>query len=175
MAYERLKGKSATVPGSSHAEGNLVAKETSRWPSWKVDVHAGRWHAFGHQSNHGREVIVEKPERRVAHKDGLEKDSEGKMGPKQSGYDRGPVAQERRRCQDGERLKGEVVMMDEDWEEKLEMEEHVPVPKKESVHNTRRLGGVRVSQRNVLGACRCAKGPRDKRAQKTVQGGLKRS
>ena len=31
---------------------------------------------------------------------------------------------------DGERLKGEVVMTDKDYKEKLEMEEHVPVPKR---------------------------------------------
>ena len=31
---------------------------------------------------------------------------------------------------DGERLKREVVMMDKDYKEKLEMEEHVPVPKR---------------------------------------------
>ena len=29
---------------------------------------------------------------------------------------------------DGERLNGEVVMMDRDFKEELEMEEHVPVP-----------------------------------------------
>ena len=30
---------------------------------------------------------------------------------------------------DGERLEGEVVIMDKDCKEKLEMEDHVPVPK----------------------------------------------
>ena len=76
---------------------------------------------------------MEKLERRVAHKDGPEEDSDGKKGPKQSGDDRGFL--------DGERLKGEVVMMDKDYKEKLEVEEHVLVPKKESVQHV--CSGVR--------------------------------
>ena len=31
---------------------------------------------------------------------------------------------------DGERLKSEVIVMDKDYKEKLEAEEHVPVPKR---------------------------------------------
>ena len=71
---------------------------------------------------------------------------------------------------DGERLRGEVVMMDKESKEKLEMEEHVPEPK--SAHNMRRFVG---SQQDIPGACRCFLGRRDKRTWKTVEGGLKRS
>ena len=38
---------------------------------------------------------------------------------------------------DGEKVKGEVVMMDKDYKETLEREEHVPVPK--SVYITREM------------------------------------
>ena len=50
------------------------------------------------------EVIVGERKWREAHKNGTEEGSEGKMRPKHSGDDRGvSVAQERRRCQDGQR------------------------------------------------------------------------
>ena len=42
---------------------------------------------------------------------------------------------------DGERLKGEVVMMDKDYNEKLEI---TCSGAKECVHNTLRVGGVRI-------------------------------
>ena len=67
------------------------------------------------------------------HENGPKENSKKKMGPKPSGDDRGgPVAQERRRRKkmDGERLEGEVVMVDKDEKEKLEMGEHVLAPKR---------------------------------------------
>ena len=52
------------------------------------------WLVLRHQGNQSKW--------RLAHKNGREEDSEGKMGPKLSGADRGAsVAQDRRRCQDG--------------------------------------------------------------------------
>ena len=63
-------------------------------------------------------------------------------------------------------------MMDKDHKEKLEMEEHVPAPKR--VYITFEVL-VSDSQRDVPGACRCSKGRRDKRTQKTAKDGLKRS
>ena len=73
---------------------------------------------------------------------------------------------------DGERLKGDVVMMDKNYTEKLQVEEHVLVPKR--VHITREDLEV-FGQRDVRGAYPCSRGRRDKRAQKTAEGGLKRS
>ena len=72
---------------------------------------------------------------------------------------------------DGERPKGEVVTMDNDYKEKLEMEEHVPVPKRvymtredlEVFGFTERCPGLHVVAR------------RDKRTQKTADSGLKMS
>ena len=103
----------------------------------------------------------------------LKGDSEGKMGPTQSGDDRGgSVAQERRRCQDGWRAskKGEAVMMDKDFMEKLEMEDGVPVPKR--VYITR-------EDLEVFGftafCSGCTRGRRDKRTQKIAEGVVKRS
>ena len=52
--YERLKRKSAKVPGLSLAEGLLWEEETTRRLAWKVDVHVGGWRVFGQQGNHGR-------------------------------------------------------------------------------------------------------------------------
>ena len=74
---------------------------------------------------------------------------------------------------DGELLKGEVVMMNQDYKEKLEMEEHVPVPKRVSVTReglevfgfTARCPSVHV----------IAQGDGETSAQKTAEGGLKRS
>ena len=95
-AYERLKGNSAKVQGLSFAEGILRKKRRAGGPlgkltcMWKDCVYLCIKATTG-------EVIVEELERRVAHKDGLEEDSDGKKGPKQSGDDRG--------FSDGERLK----------------------------------------------------------------------
>ena len=97
-AYERHERKSRRLV---ICVGKVEEEVTSRRPAWKVDVHVGRWRVFGHQSNH-RKSHRGNPERRGAHKNGPEEDSEGKVRPKQSGDDRGgSVAQERRRCQDG--------------------------------------------------------------------------
>ena len=49
-----------------------------------------------HQSNHGRSHRVE-PEQRLAYNDGLDGDSEEKMGTKQSGNDWGVSLVRRRR------------------------------------------------------------------------------
>ena len=73
-----------------------------------------------------------------------------------------------------ERLKGEVVVMDKDYKEKLKMKEHVPRPE-ESAHYTRRLGGVRVHGEMFLYACRCSRGRRERRTRKTAESGLKRN
>ena len=119
---------------------NLVEKETGRRPAWKVNVHVEDGVYLGIEATTG-EVIVGEPERRVAHKNGPAEDSERKMGTKQPGDDRGgSVAQERRRRRSGRRTsRKKVVTTDKDNKEKLEMEEHVPVPKR--VY-TRKLGGV---------------------------------
>ena len=91
---------------------------------WKTGV------SMDNKANTG-EVIVG-TEWRVAHNNGPPEDIEGKMGTKQSGDARGgSVAQELRRWQE----RPKVVMMDKDYKEKLEMEEHVPVPKR--VYTTR--------------------------------------
>ena len=116
-----------------------------------------------------------KPKWRVAHKNGPEEDSEGKMGPKQSGDDRGgSVAQERRRCRDGWRAAYRRSRDDEpDYKEKLEMEEHVPVPKR--VYDTREgleVFGFTARCPRVHGI---AQGDGETSAQKTAEGGLKRS
>ena len=55
-------------------------------------------------------------------------------------------------------------MMDKENKEKLEMEEHVLVPKR--AHRT----GEQISP----GACRCTRGRRDKLTQKTAESGLER-
>ena len=73
---------------------------------------------------------------------------------------------------DGERQKGEVVMMDNDYKEKLETEEHVQVPK--------RMYITREDQEAFGFTARCpgcmsSREHRDRCKHKTFEGGLKRS
>ena len=74
---------------------------------------------------------------------------------------------------DGKRLKSEVVVMDKKDGEKLEVEEHVPVPNRLCIsrENCRNLD----SQRGVRGACRCSAGMRDKLTRKIVEDESRRS
>ena len=60
---------------------DFVETETSKRSAWEVDVRVEGWRVLGHESNDGRGHHRE-PEWRMAHKDGLEEDSEGKMGTK---------------------------------------------------------------------------------------------
>ena len=81
---------------------NLAEEETSRRSASKVDVHVGGWCVLGHQNRNGVWLTRTILWRKNA--------DDAKM--------------------DGERPKGEVVTMDNDYKEKLEMEEHVPVPRR---------------------------------------------
>ena len=85
------------VQSLSFAEGILWKRRHPGGPLGKLTCMWEDGVSLGNKSNHGRRHRGE-PERRVAHENGSEEDSEGKMGPRQSGDDRGgSVAQERRR------------------------------------------------------------------------------
>ena len=109
-----------------------MEKEASRRTARKVDVHVGGWHLLGCQSDDGGGHRG-KSKRRVVDENCSEKTRQGEMGSKQFGD--GVVAVPWRKNEDdpkmdGERLKSEVIVMDKEYKEKLEAEEHVPVPKR---------------------------------------------
>ena len=95
------------------------------------DVHAGGWQVFGHQSNHGRShrgnrngvrftrTVRRKTARATWERSHLEMIV---VVPWRTNEDDATMK--------GERLKEEVVVMDTNFNEKLEIEEHVPVPKR---------------------------------------------
>ena len=107
----------------------------SRRSAWEIDLHAERWRVFGHQRNRGvshRGV----PQRLLAHKNGPEQVRARKMGTKQPGDDVGVPwrMNEDDVKMNEERLKGEVVVREKDYKEKLKMKEHVRAPNR--VHIT---------------------------------------
>ena len=101
-----------------------------------VDVHVGGRRVLGHQGNHGRgrcrSPIRSWPTRTVRRKSARERCERSKLEmivavPWRKNDDDEKI--------DGERLKGEVVLMETDYKVKLEMEEHVPVSQR--VHTSR--------------------------------------
>ena len=74
-------------------------------------MHVGGWREFGHQSNHGR--CHERPGGKTARE-------RWERSPWRKNEDDAKM--------DGERLKEEGVMMEKDYKEMLEMQEHVPAP-----------------------------------------------
>ena len=100
-SYERLERKLPKEQGHSLAVGISWKRRRAGGPlgkltcMWEDGVHWDTKATSG-------EVIVRNRNGVSAHKKDPEEDSEARMGPKQSGDDRGgSVAQERRRCQDG--------------------------------------------------------------------------
>ena len=136
-----------------------MEKETGRRPAWKVDVHEGWWRVFGHQSNNRRSHRGEL-ECRVARKNVSPEDSKREMETKQSGDDRGVPwrKNEDDAKKDGERLKGEVVILDKDYKEKLEMEDHFLVFKRGCTQQVK-TWRCSDSQRGVPRARRCSRKP----------------
>ena len=124
-ACETLKGKSAKVHGmawhslkeSFGRESERTAREADvhvgrrRKSSWEIETACGWRELFGNKTTKERwdrshlEMVVAVPLRK--------NEDDPKM--------------------DGERLKSEVVVMDTEYRENLEAEEHVPVPKRVSI------------------------------------------
>ena len=105
-----------------------MEKKASRRTAREIYVHVGGWHLLWCQSDDDRGHRG-KSKWRVVDEDCSEKPCQGEMGSKQF------VAVPWRKNEDdtkmdGERLKSEVIVMDKEYREKLEAEEHVPVPKR---------------------------------------------
>ena len=96
-AYERLKGKSATVQCMAFAERILwKRKRASRRTAWTIDVHVGGWRLSGCQSDDSGGHRG-KSKRRVVDENCSEETRQRKMGSKQFGNGcGGPMAQKRR-------------------------------------------------------------------------------
>ena len=75
---------------------------------------------------------------------------------------------------DGEKLKGEVVMMDKDYKGKLEREEHVPVPKRLCI-TREKVGRIWIHCAMSRNACRCSGERRDRRTPRNVETNWKRN
>ena len=108
-----------------------MEKEASRRTAREVDVHVGGWHLLGCQSDDGGGHRGKSKRRLV--------DENCSEEPAKERWDRSNlemvVAVPWRKNEDdpkmdGERLKSEVIVMDKEYKEKLEAEEHVPVPKR---------------------------------------------
>ena len=133
-AYDRLKGKSAKVQGMALAEGilwirkragGLLGKFTCMWED---GIYLG--------------VKATTAEIIVGNRNGVWLTRTVRRKPAKERWDRSNlemvVAVPWRKSEDdpkmdGERLKSEVVVMDNVYREKLEAEEHVPVPKRENI------------------------------------------
>ena len=74
---------------------------------------------------------------------------------------------------DGERLKSEVIVMDKEYKEQLEAEEHVQSRSECTFHV--KIWRNSDSQLDVRGACHCSAGLRDKRIRKVVEDESRRS
>ena len=126
-AYERLKGKSAKVQGMALAEGILWKQKASRRTAREIDVHVGGWRLLGCRSDDGGGHRG-KSKRRVVDENCSEKPAKERWD--RSNLEMVVAVPWRKNEDDGERLKSEVVAMDKEYREKLEAEEHVPVPKR---------------------------------------------
>ena len=127
-AYERLKGKSAKVQGMAFAEGILWKRKRAGGPltcMWEDGVYVG--------------VKATTAEVIVGNRNGVWLTRTVRRKPAKERWDRSNlemvVAVPWRKNEDdpkmdGERLKSEVIVMDEEYKEKLEAEEHVRVPKR---------------------------------------------
>ena len=104
----KLKGKSAEVQGMMFPEGLLRKRKQAGGPPWNTDVHVGGKSPLGDRGG----VCFAKAVRRKSQGERDDPDM------------------------DGEKLKGEVVVVNRDDKETLGSEEHVPVPKRR-VHITR--------------------------------------
>ena len=129
-AYDRMKGKSAEVQGLSFAKRSLWKRRRAGCPLGKLTC---MWEDGVRLriKTSTEEVVVE-------NRGGVWLTKTVRMKTARERWDRSSlemiVAVPRRKRKDdakmdGERLKGEVVMMDKDYMEQLEMEEHVPVPR----------------------------------------------
>ena len=144
-AYERLKGKSAKVQGMSFAEGILWKRKRKGGPlgkltcMWEDGIYLGVKATIA-------EIIV-------GNRNGVWLTrTVRKKKPAKERWDRRNLEMvvavpwrknENDPKMDGERLKSEVVTMDTECREKLEAEEHVPVP--ERVYISREnFGGIRI-------------------------------
>ena len=161
MVYERLRRKSAKVQGLSFAKGitgkrrrsgGLLGKFTCMWED-------------GVKANTGEVIVVNlngvllpRPVRRKSARERWERSNLEIVVevPWRTNEDDAKM--------DGVHLKGEVVMMHKDYKEKMEMEEHGPVPKRVRVHSE-------MSRVHVV-----AQGDGETSAyRKTAKHGLKRS
>ena len=130
-ACERLKGKSAKCSRLGVRRKESCGREDEQEALWEIDVHVGGRRVFGHQGNHRRSHCW-RSKRRVAHENSQKKTTKERCErsnlqmivtfPLRKNEDDEKM--------DGERLEGEVVLMDKDFWDKLEMEEHVSVPKR---------------------------------------------
>ena len=130
-AYERLKGKSAKVRGMAFAEGILWKRKRAGGPlgkltcMWEDGIYLG--------------VKATTAEVIMGHRNGVWLTRTVRRKPAKERWDRSNLEtvvavpwrkNENDPKMDGERLKSEVIMMDKEYKEKLEAEEHVPVPKR---------------------------------------------
>ena len=115
------------------AEGILWKRKRAGGPLGKLDVHVGGWHLLGCQSDDGGGPSW-------GNRNGVWLTRTVRKKPAKERWDRRnlemvvavPMAQKNEDDpkMDGERLKSEVIVMDKEYKEKLEAEEHVPVPKR---------------------------------------------
>ena len=130
----RLKGKSAKVQGMAFAEGILRKRKRAGGPlgkltcMWEDGVYLG--------------VKATTAEVIVGNRNGVWLRGTVRRKPAKERWDRSNlemvVAVPWRKNEDdpkmdGERLKSEVMVMEKEYKEKLEAEEHVPVPKREYI------------------------------------------
>ena len=130
-AYERLKGKSAKVQGMAFAEGILWKRKRAGGPLGKLTCMWEDGVDLGVKATTA-EVIV-------GNRNGVWLTRTVRRKPAKERWDRSNlemvVAVPWRKNEDdpkmdGERLKTEVIVMDKEYKEKLEAEEHVPIPKR---------------------------------------------
>ena len=173
-AYERLKGKSAKVQGMAFAEGILWKRKRAGGPlgkltcMWEDGIYLG--------------VKATTAEVIVGNRNGVWLTRTVRRKPAKERWDRSNlemvVAVPWRKNEDdpkmdGERLKSEVIVMDKEYKEKLEAEEHVPVPKRVYIsrENLEEFGFTA----RCPGCMSLLRGLRDKRIRKVVEDESRRS
>ena len=152
-----------------------MKKEASRRTAREIDVHVGGWHLLGCQSDDGGGHRG-KSKRRV-----VDENCSEKTRPRERWYRSNLemiVAVPWRKNEDdpkmnGERLKSEVIVMDKEYKEKLEAEEHVPAPKRVDISrgNLEEFGFTA----RCPGCMSLLRELRDKRIRKIVEGESRRS
>ena len=171
-ACERLKGKSAKCSRLGARGRNLVEEKTSRRLSGKLTCMWEDGVCLGSKATIGEVIVGERNgvrlTRTVRKKTATERCERSNLEmivavPLRKNDDGEKM--------DGERLEGEVVLMDKDFRDKLEMEEHVSVPKRAYI--SREDVDMCGFTQDAMGACQYSKEQRGMPTRKVVEEELK--